>query len=374
MRKILFIIPVVLLLGLGVSCATEPTPAAPAQQFATVAYVDGKDAAEVTARTNADTALTNNDAAINKRIDELSKSSGATNSYTKDEINSKFSNLISNLTDEQLALLKSKLGVTSTSTTTTTTTPTTTTTGNVTWSTNPASQPVIYGGFQNLLINDANGHESTHNLGVPAITPSGYIQPYTLRITNNSSAIQYVRPVITISQATTGGYYYGGTYPQLIYYNVSFSTGTGNVQGEARSNFHQSALGAASPAYFAGMTTCSNAVNSYCPYINQVQFKPTTNSQWILQNGWWMYSQTHPVATAATTGNITGAFPINISPSNANTQQTPSVTITTTAPALNGYGEYQMTPNQTMDIGIALQIATLQQCNLQIQTSVSARQ
>jgi hypothetical protein len=251
------------------------------------------------------------------------------------------------------------------------TTPTSTT-GQVTWATNPTSLPQIFSGVSGIVGTAIPGGLSTPaTLASFNVTPTGYVQPYTLRITNGTTVIQYVKPVITISQSTQGGGYYGGQYPQIIYYNVTISTGYGMVQGTAMSNFYQGTNPAA-VAYMAS-ATCPTAFNTFCPSSNGT-YIPTTQSNWALQNGWWINSSTNPVTTAATTGQMSGAFPINISPSNANVQPTPSITLTTSAPALNGYGEFQMTPGQTMDILITLQVATLQQTSLTISNSVSYRQ
>jgi hypothetical protein len=209
--------------------------------------------------------------------------------------------------------------------------------GTVTMVTNPAQIPQIFSG---------TGSISATGLPLPAspysIQPTGYVQPYTMRIVNNSTVTQYVKPIISLSMATTGGFYYGGVYPQLLYFNVSISSGYGMIQAAATS------------ALLAGQTACvapsGPPSSGYCP--------TTTN------NGWYVSSQTPPAPAA---------FPINLSPTTANTQPISSFSFTPTS-GLNGYGEFMMTPGQTIDVQISLQVATLQQTNLQITNTISARQ
>jgi hypothetical protein len=378
MKIVFFIIAIVVLIGgASIGCAVD-TPSAPATSpFATITYVDQKDAAEVATRTAADTALVNADASTAKQIADLTAKIGAgtaTNSYTKDEINAKFNTLIANLTDDQISQLKTKLGVTTiTSPYGTPTTPIPST-GQVTWVTNPTTLPIVYSGLQSLTAGTQFASSVPTSLCSFSANPSGYVQPYTMRITNSSSVIQYVKPVITISQATSTGYYYGGQYPQLVYYNLSISSGMGMVQGTGISHFyHKNAGGTPAIGYWADVPGTVN-FNGWYP-SSYGTFTPLTISSWILQNGWWLNSSTNPVSTSASNpAVISGAFPISVSPANANTQSTPSFTFTTTAPALNGYGEYQLSPGQMVDIQISLQVGTLQQATLQIQTTVSYRQ
>lgn len=115
MKKIFLAILIVLLFVTSIGCAVDAPAAPAAQPFATVAVVDQKDATlktEITGMINNEKSeRTNMDTQIVNRVAALEGKSGG---YTKEEINTKFNALISNLTDEQIALLKTKLGISST--------------------------------------------------------------------------------------------------------------------------------------------------------------------------------------------------------------------------------------------------------------------
>ncbi len=157
----------------------------------------------------------------------------------------------------------------------------------------------------------------------PVIAASGYAPPFNLHIANSSTAIQYVRPIVTLSATSA----YGMQYPQLIYYNVSFSSGWGATQGTATTKFSDP----------------------------DADFPIT------------------PIPIATWITNPSSNFPINLSPSNANTTPSPSIQFTTTAPAFNGYGEFQISPGMAVDVLVSIQVATLAPTSLNIGYSISSR-
>jgi hypothetical protein len=214
--------------------------------------------------------------------------------------------------------------------------------GQVTMITNPVQLPQIFTGVGGIQCTGTNFN----------VTPTGYVQPYTMRITNGSTSIQYVKPVITLSMSNTGGYYYGGAYPQLVYFNISISSGYGMVQGTGTSNFCSVAAAVAPCTAGTCSASCTTPFSGFCP----VGTGGTSN-------GWFVTSQSNP----------SGSFPINLSPSNANIQPTPSFSFTPVAPSLNGYGEFMMTPGQIIDVMVQLQVGTLSQATLQISNTISSR-
>lgn len=116
MKKILLVAIVVLLFGAGIGCAVD-APATPATSpFATIVYVDQKDAAEAAARTAADTVLVNADTAIKNSVTELNtKVTGSTSGYTKAEVDAKLAER-----DTKITALETKLNQLSPTTTPTT--------------------------------------------------------------------------------------------------------------------------------------------------------------------------------------------------------------------------------------------------------------
>ena len=152
---------------------TAPTApaAAPVQTQASInAALQKADADLTTSLNQVKTQLDAKNAEQDKKIAE---SGGAADSYTKSEIDSKFNNIISNLTADQITTLKTKLGVTSTGSITD---PFVTSTGTISYAVTN-TQP--YYQFS---------------------TSSNY--PLQIRVMNNKSDARYIRLQMT---ATTFG-------------------------------------------------------------------------------------------------------------------------------------------------------------------------
>jgi hypothetical protein len=334
-----FVVAIILLIMIGTACM--PPSAATPSGATTIAAVQADVAklqqdlarkADVGQFTAHDTRIVAIEGKINSIQAPASTGYAKSETYSKAEVDKAVSDAVTKLQNDQ-AWIKAQTTPTPQSPYGVPTNPVTpTASGTVTMITNPVQLPQIYSGVGSIT-GTANPY---------TVQPTGYVQPYTMRITNGSTAIQYVKPIITISMSNQGGYYYGGSYPQLIFFNVSISSGYGIVQASAASAF-------AAPV--APATACASgamAVGGLCPST--------------LNGGWY---QITPPAPAV--------FPINLSPTTANTQATPSFSFTPTA-GLNNYGEFMMTPGQTIDVMITIQLATLQQSTLQISNSISARQ
>ena len=100
----------------------------------------------------------------------------------------------------------------------------------------------------------------------------------------------------------------------------------------------------------------------------------------MISSGYGLAQETATSNFSSTTTPIVGwvtlpatNLPLNLSPSNANVTPTPTMQFTTVAPSLNGYGEYQLSPGQVIDVLVTMQLATLAPSTLTITNSVSSR-
>lgn len=148
---------------------------------------------------------------------------------------------------------------------------------------------------------------------------------YTMRVTNSSSAWQYVKPVINMSIAS------GYTMPRVFDLSVTMSGPQGSISQILNTYEWATVCSSSETCTHAcddSTTTNKGEVGNYTP--------GTKACQW----SWW----TPP----------TGTRQMTFSPENMMLVATPSIVIMPIAGGSNNLGEFQIGPGQSMDINISI--------------------